>query len=31
MTGRSLDEPLGCTEVCMALEALTLLGEEAWS
>jgi PucR C-terminal helix-turn-helix domain len=31
LTGRSLDEPLGCTEVCMALEALTLLGEEAWS
>jgi hypothetical protein len=30
MTGRSLDEPLGCAEVCMALEALTLLGDDAW-
>jgi hypothetical protein len=31
MTGRSLDEPLGCAEVCMALDALTLLGDDAWS
>ncbi len=30
MTGRSLDEPLGCAEVCMALDAMTLLGDEAW-
>ena len=29
MTGRSLDEPLGCAEMCMALEALALLGDEA--
>jgi DNA-binding PucR family transcriptional regulator len=29
MTNRSLDEPLGCGEVCMALDAWTLLGDEA--
>jgi len=29
MTGRSLDEPLGCAEMCMALEAMALLGDEA--
>ena len=31
LTGRSLDHPLGCAEVCMALEAVTLLGDEVWS
>ncbi len=31
MTGRSLDEPLGCAEVCMAFEAWTLLGDDAWT
>jgi DNA-binding PucR family transcriptional regulator len=31
LTGRSLDEPLACAEICMALDALTLLGDDAWS
>jgi hypothetical protein len=31
LTGRSLDNPLDCAEVCMALEALALLGEDAWA
>ena len=30
LTGRSLDDPLGCAEVCMALSALSLLGDDAW-
>lgn len=30
LTGRSLDNPLDCAEVCMALEALALLGADAW-